>query len=251
MPYIAFLHGGNLPARLDRSPRMSNDIFFHAYANIAPSGYLKTAFEQRAFKAQLIPNFISIENYHYRESAVLHPNFLWVRSFANTYHPEMTIRVFNEIQKTYPAAQLCMIGDNKDDALANCKKLIIELGLENNILITGGLPKAEWIAIAPQYNIFISTTHFDNTPISIMEAMALGLPVVSTNVGGMPFLIEHGKDGLLSPDNDINAMVENIKTLIESPEITASIRRNARQKVESFDWKVVEKQWLDLLHNAN
>ena len=67
---------------------------------------------------------------------------------------------------------------------------------------------------------------------------------------GMPFLLEHGTDALLSPDGDIRAMVSHVVTLLDSPDLALSISRNARQKAESFDWKVVEKQWLELLNRA-
>ena len=108
------------------------------------------------------------------------------------------------------------------------------------------LSKSEWINISVNYNFFINTTHFDNTPVSIIEAMALGLPIISTNVGGMPFLIEHGQEGLLSDDSDVPAMVKNIKRLLESPNLAETLSRNARKKAESFDWKLVEKQWIQL-----
>lgn len=249
-PFVAYLHGGNLPQRLANSPWMSRTIFDHSLANVAPSGYLKTAFERSGFKVQLIPNFIQIEHYPFRLRSKLRPRLLWVRAFEQSYHPEMSIWVFAQIQKKYPNAQLCMVGPDKDGSLQTCKNLAAGLGLDAQIIFTGGLHKAKWIALSADYDLFISTTRFDNTPISILEAMALGLPIVSTEVGGMPFLLEHGKDGLLSPDGDINTMVSHIEHLLDSPDLALSISRNARQKAENFDWKVVEKQWLELLNSA-
>jgi glycosyltransferase involved in cell wall biosynthesis len=249
-PFIAYLHGGNLPHRLEKSPWMSQTIFSHSVANVAPSGYLKTAFERSGFTVKLIPNFIQIENYPFRLRAKLRPRLLWVRAFEQCYHPEMSIWVFAQIQKKYPNARLSMVGPDKDGSLQTCKNLTAGLGLSAHINFTGALPKPEWIALAADYDLFISTTRFDNTPISILEAMALGLPIVSTDVGGMPFLLEHGKDGLLSPDGDIPAMVGHIEHLLDSPDLALSIGQNARQKAERFDWKVVEKQWLELLNRA-
>ncbi len=249
MPFIAYLHGGNLPARLKQSPRMSNAVFNHSYTNVAPSDYLKTAFEQVGYKSLLIPNFIQIEDFPFVQRKTLRPRFLWVRSFEKTYHPEMTIRVFAEIHKRYPEAVLRMVGPDKDGSMKQCKQLAAELKIEDQIVFAGGQTKSEWVAIASNYDIFISTTHFDNTPVSIMEAMALGFPIVSTNVGGVPFLLTHHETGLLSPDNDIPAMVENIQKMLGLPDLAEYLSRNARQKAETFDWKVVEKQWLELLSN--
>ena len=249
-PYLCYLHGGNLPARFAGSPRMSRTVFGHAQANVAPSGYLKSALEQAGYKSICIPNFIRIEHSPYVQRARLRPNLLWVRAFEQTYHPEMSVRVFAAIQKTYPEAKLCMVGPDKDGSMERCKSLVARLGLSQQVLIPGQLTKAKWIELSADYDIFLSTPHFDNTPVSVVEAMALGLPVVSTGVGGMPYLIEHGKDGLLSPDADEAAMIRHLQRLLTDPDLAASISRNARQKAENFDWKMVEKQWLELLHKA-
>ncbi|MDD3005790.1 glycosyltransferase family 4 protein, partial [Flavobacterium sp.] len=93
------------------------------------------------------------------------------------------------------------------------------------------------------HDIFINTTHFDNTPVSVMEAMTLGLPVVSTNVGGIPFLLSDNKNALLVDDDDTKAMVESIQKLIENLEKAAFLANNARSFIEQMDWKVVKKQW--------
>lgn len=249
-PYLCYLHGGNLPARLTGSPRMSRAVFGHAQANVAPSGYLKSALEQAGFNAICIPNFIRIERYPFVQRARLRPNLLWVRAFERTYHPEMSIRVFAAIQKTYPEAQLCMVGPDKDGSMERCKLLVARLGLGHHVQFPGQLTKAKWIELSADYDIFLSTPHFDNTPVSVVEAMALGLPVVSTGVGGMPYLIEHGKDGLLSPDADEAAMIRHLQLLLTDPYLAGSLSRNARQKAENFDWKMVEKQWLELIRQA-
>jgi len=249
-PYVAYLHGGNLPNRIARFPRMSKSIFAYAFINVAPSGYLKAAFEQAGFKTRLISNFIQIQQYSFIQRSNLRPRFLWVRSFEKTYHPEMTIHVFAAILEKYPEAQLCMVGPDKDGSMVHCKQLATALKIEKHIQFMGGLQKSEWISLAKDYDIFISTPHFDNTPVSVMEAMALGLPVVSTNVGGVPFLLDHKETGMLSPDNDIPGMLDNIQTLLNSATLAKNISNNVRQKAESFDWKVVEKKWLELLHNT-
>lgn len=249
-PYLCYLHGGNLPARLAGSPRMSCALFGYALANVAPSGYLKTALEQAGFNAICIPNFIRIEHYPFVQRSRLRPNLLWVRAFERTYHPEMSIRVFAAIQKTYPEAQLCMVGPDKDGSMERCKLLVARLGLVQQVQFPGQLTKAKWIELSADYDIFLSTPHFDNTPVSVVEAMALGLPVVSTGVGGMPYLIEHGKDGLLSPDADEPAMIGHLRQLLTDSDLAGSLSRNARKKAENFDWKMVEKQWLELLHRA-
>lgn len=101
--------------------------------------------------------------------------------------------------------------------------------------------------MSKDYDIFINTTHFDNMPVSVMEAMALGLPVVSTNVGGVPYLIADGETGILVPTNDPDAFIKAIKNLIENPNLAMQITRRARYEIEKMDWRNVKKLWVSLL----
>lgn len=246
-PYIACLHGGNLPARLQDSPSRSRHIFQYSKANIAPSGYLQNAFEQAGFVCECIPNPIQLNHYPFLYRTKYRPKLLWVRAFDKTYHPEMAIEVLAVLRKKYPEAALWMVGPDKDGSLAICQELVKSLALEPHVTFTGSLSKSQWVALSTQLDIFLNTTRHDNTPVSVLEAMALGLPVVSTSVGGMPYLIESGKNGLLSPEGNVMAMVENIQLLLESAEKAQAICLQARKKVEGFDWAQLEQAWLKLL----
>ena len=109
------------------------------------------------------------------------------------------------------------------------------------------LPKKEWIALAENYNIFINTTNFDNMPVSVIEAKALGLAIVSTNVGGIPYLIEDGVDGLLVDQNNVKSMVKAIIQTISDPSATELRIKKARTKVEAFDWNHIKLKWHEIL----
>jgi L-malate glycosyltransferase len=240
--YIPILHGGNLPNRLKNNPWLSKMIFQNAYKNIAPSNYLKNEFEKVGFKNILhIPNTVELDKYTFKNRKVLEPKLLWVRAFASIYNPMMAIYVLKKLQSEFPKATLTMVGPDKDGSLLKAEELAKELGVTVNF--TGRLTKEEWCRQAIEHGIFINTTHFDNTPISVMEAMALGLPVVSTNVGGLSYLLEHEKDAILVNDNDVNQMVIEISALILTPEKVRKITSSARLKVEKMDWSVVKIKW--------
>jgi glycosyltransferase involved in cell wall biosynthesis len=87
-------------------------------------------------------------------------------------------------------------------------------------------------------------------PVSVTEAMALGLPVVSTNVGGMPFLITHEVDGLLVEPNNATEFCNQIDRLIVNGDFAKKIIQQARVKASSFDNKVVLHQWKKLIHDV-
>lgn len=247
--YIPILHGGNLPLRLDQNPIWSRMIFKNSFQNIAPSGYLKYEFEQRGYKSVFIPNVLNIEEYQFTQRFKIQPKLLWVRAFANLYNPKMAILVLNELKKTHPQAKLGMVGPDKGDGSFQATQMLVkELQLEDSVIFTGVLPKEQWHKLSEKYDVFINTTTIDNTPVSVMEAMALGLPIVSTNVGGIPYLLDENKDGLLVESNDVMSMYQKVVQLISNHTIVNDLTNNARKKAESFAWEHVKHMWLKLLN---
>ena len=244
--YIPILHGGNLPSRLQKNPKLCKLIFNNAQINVAPSLFLYNAFKAESYQKIIhIPNTLAIENYHFEKKDITVPKLLWVRAFNDIYNPKMAIFVFNELKKTYPNAELCMVGPNQNDLFFECKKLTDELKIK--VQFTGKLSKQEWISLAKNYNIFINTTHLDNTPLSVIEAMALGLAIVSTNVGGIPNLITNQENGLLVNDNDVLKMSQEVISLTNNKVKFEYLTKNARKTVEMFDWEIVKKQWFEVL----
>ncbi|MGB6268936.1 MAG: glycosyltransferase, partial [Olleya sp.] len=116
-----------------------------------------------------------------------------------------------------------------------------------SVTFTGKLTKTEWIDLSKNYTVFLNTTNFDNTPVSVIEAMALGLPIVSTNVGGLPYLIENKKEGLLVNPNDAEAFVEAIIQFKDNEDFCQSTIKNARLKAETFNWEPIKQKWLTTL----
>lgn len=244
--YIPFLHGGDLPNRLQKNPKICNLLFKNAFINVAPSGYLKYHFEKQGFtNITLIPNTLEIQNYPFKKRSLVQPNLLWVRAFAKIYNPKMAIDVLLEVQKKYPMTTLTMVGNDKDGSMQTCKKYAQQQNIK--VEFTGKLSKEEWLKRSETHDIFINTTHFDNTPVSVVEALALGMPVISTSVGGIPFLVEDKTNALLINDSDVLAMVLAIETLVETPTLAQKLSENGRALAEQFDWEHVKKQWEKIL----
>jgi glycosyltransferase involved in cell wall biosynthesis len=185
--------------------------------------------------------------YPFQQRIHLSPDLLWVRSFHELYNPEMAIRVLHRLTEQYPESTLTMVGPDKDGSLQKCKDLVQELGLGKQISFTGMMPKAEWIKLSATKSVFINTTNFDNLPVSVIEAMALGMPVISTNVGGIPYLINDGMDGLLVGVGDEDSMYNAILELFGNSAKTAAISMAARQKAEQYNWTQIKSKWNNLL----
>ncbi len=247
LAYIPILHGGNLPNRLDRSPKMSKAIFKHSFKNIAVSNYLYEAFSKRMYSVETIPNNLEIQRYDWKERNYFEPKLLYVRAFAGIYNPCLALDVLHELKKDYPNAQLCMVGPDKDGTRVLFEKKMQEMQLHDSVEITGSLSKETWHKKSEGYDFFINTTNVDNTPVSVMEAMALGLCVVSTNVGGLPYLIKDTITGVLVPPKNAPEMAKAIKSLINNSEYAAQVCAKARNEVTQFDWEVLKVKWNKLL----
>jgi glycosyltransferase involved in cell wall biosynthesis len=245
--YIPILHGGDLPRRLDKSPKLSESVFKYSIRNVSPSKFLQSEFINRGYDAIVISNTIQIENFEFKERNEISPRLLYVRAFADIYNPILAIEVLYQLRKTYSDATLCMVGPDRDGTLAAVKNRIEELKLNNYVRITGVLQKEEWHNLSKKYDVFINTTNVDNTPVSLIEVMALGLPIVSTNVGGIPYLMSHRNDCILVKPENTEDMTNAICELLEDSSKTNLFSRNGRKKAETMDWEVVKHEWYKIL----
>ena len=246
LDYILLLHGGELPKRIEKSPKLSASLFNRAKLNIAPSFYLFQKFKEADFRnIKYIPNFICLEDYPYKIRKIVAPKLLWVRAFAEIYNPILAIKVIEALLIEYPEGELCMVGPQKDHTYKEC----VDYAEKHKIPVKfpGKLSKPEWIELSKDYDIFLNTTDIDNTPVSLIETMALGLPIVSTNVGGIPYLLQDQKTAVLVPSRDIEAMLGAVKDILKNPNSAEKISQNARHQAESYDWKTVKEEWKEVL----
>jgi glycosyltransferase involved in cell wall biosynthesis len=115
-------------------------------------------------------------------------------------------------------------------SLESCKALAKSLGIENQVSFLGD--RRDVPDLLAQSQIFILSTHYEGLPISILEAMRAGLPVVATSVNGIPEEVVDGKTGFLAPRQDVQALADALHTLINSPEIRQQMGKAGREKFE-------------------
>lgn len=247
IPFVPIIRGGDFASRLKRSPWFCKQVFLKASTSVTPSLFLSDLFTKAGFRHQVIPNFLNIEQYPFTKREQVGPRLLWVRSFHAIYNPLLAIDVLLALLKEFPSAVLCMVGPDKDGSMEKVKQYAEKKNVLNHVRITGYLPKNDWIQLSKNYDIFINTTDFDNMPVSVLESMALGLPVVSTNVGGIPYLIRHGVNGLLVEKDDVHEFKECIRVLISDRLLCCNLTAVARKEVEKLDWFEISKLWAELI----
>jgi L-malate glycosyltransferase len=239
---IMVLRGGAMPEFMACHPQWTRRVLSRADALVAPSAFLARAVVPYGFQAQVIPNVVDLSKYPYRPRQAIGPRLFWMRSFHPVYNPLMAVRVLARLRSTMPMASLVMAGQDKGLEFAT-RRLAEELGLNGAVHFPGFLDMAAKVKEGDAADIYINTNHVDNMPVTVVEACAMGLPVVATAVGGVPDLLTDGETGLLVPDNDDQAMTAAIQRLLNDPALATRLSTNGRQLAERSSWEQVRPLW--------
>jgi glycosyltransferase involved in cell wall biosynthesis len=239
---VMVLHGGALPDFMARFPRWTRSVLNRADILVAPSPYLQRAVGKAGFRVRVIPNVLNLNEYPFRERRRLMPRLFWMRSFHPIWNPEMAVRVLARVRVRFPDATLVLAGQDKGTELA-VRQLATDLGVADAVRFPGFLDMPAKIREAAACDIFLNTNRIDNMPVALVEAGALGLPVISTRVGGIPDLLTHEETGLLVDDGDDRQMAAAVERLLGDEELAQRLSVNGRRLAERSAWTAVQPQW--------
>jgi glycosyltransferase involved in cell wall biosynthesis len=243
---VAVLRNGFMRDFVERWPRWTRFILSQPNLVLVPHHFLKDQLSALGFRIDgMIPNFVKLENYRFKERSVLSPRFLYLRGMDPIYNAPMALQAFALIQQKYPAASLTMAGQEGEDS-DYCRSLVQKLSL-SNVHFSGLVPKAEIPALADEHDIYLHTNRVDNMPITVIEMWACGLPIVGTNVGGMPYLVRNGIDGILVESDDHNSMADASFKLLSDSHLAKTLSRNGRDRALSLTWDRVKPLWENAL----
>jgi len=250
-PFVLTLHGGALPEMARREGARVARLLRAAAAVTAPSRYLRHAFSTMRPDLELLPNALDLAAYRFRPRRRPEPRLIWLRAFHEIYDSILAVETLAELNAEMPGATLTMIGPDKGDgSLERSRGRARELALTDSVSFPGRVNKRDVPSQLEQGDIFINTSRIDNTPVSVLEAMAAGMCIVSTGVGGIPDLLEDGVDALLVPAGNPRAMADAIRRIRREPDLAEQLSRNARRKVSAFDWSAILPRWQRILAEA-
>ena len=247
-PFVLTLHGGNLPKFSESRKERVEKFFKEAVFVTAPSAYLAKEMEPYYPNIKIIPNGIDLQRFPFRFRNSFRPRLVWVRAFHTLYNPMLAPKVLGELLKEYPEATLQMVGPDKGDgSLEKTRELACHLGIQKSLRIHTGVPSDDIPKYLDGADVFLNTTDFDNAPLSLLEAMASGLCVITTNVGGIPAWVDHEKEALLVSPNRADEMAQAVKRVLKNQQFAAMLAQAARAKAESRDWSKIIRTWDELL----
>jgi glycosyltransferase involved in cell wall biosynthesis len=216
-----------------------------ADAIVSPSDYVVKVFAKHGIPAKRIFNIIDPTPFVFRQRRRLKPVFLTNRILEPLYNVECVLRAFALVQQRYPEASLTVA--HSGPSRRGLERLARELRLRNTRFI-GRVPYERTPQLYDEADIYLTSPNADCMPGSLIECFCSGLPVIATNVGGIPFIVEHERTGLLVDRNDHEAMAACAIRLLEDPALVERLTLNARTEVERYNAAGIRREWVTLYH---
>jgi glycosyltransferase involved in cell wall biosynthesis len=231
-------HSGEADDHLTRWRRTVRPLLRMAHALVVPSAYLQGVFARHGYRARVIPNVVDLSRFAYRDRAPLAPHLLSTRNLEPSYRVDDVLEAYALLRPRYPQARLTIAGSGSQEA--RLRGLAAPLG---GVRFARRVEPNDMPGLYDQGDIFVNASIVDNQPLSVLEAFAAGLPVVSTGPGDLPTMLKDGETGLLVPDRDPAALANAVATLLDDPHRALSMARRARHAVEGHSWPHVSAAW--------
>ena len=240
---IITYHGGELYEFINKYK--TKVIYFLNKADIitVPSKYLQNILNDNSIKSKYLPNIIRDDNVYFKKREKLKPILIVTRTLDEVYNIPLSIMAFKDLKKVVPDAKLKIVGDGK------LKNEILELVKKENIddiEFIGRVPNSKIGEILNTADIFINTSNKDNMPLSLFEALACGLPVISTNVGGIPDYFTDGINGFLIEPNNKEQLTNKILYVLNNQAEVQKIIDNGYQTFEKLTLRNLKSEYLKL-----
>lgn len=236
-------HGGGGERFFDKHPRLVRKYLTHTDANIVLSGFLADVFQKHHLPYTIIPNIIELDDARFRVRQPIQPHFICIRAHEELYNIPCILRAFQRVRQQIPEATLMLVGGGS--LHEDLKRQVEQMGL-SNVVFTGRVDNREIMKYLDQADIMLSAPRVDNMPVSLIEAMNAGLLVISSRVGGVPYMIEDGKNGLLFESDNDNELAEKMLWAIRHQDDARSMIASARESVKQYQWDNVK----DLLYSV-
>jgi glycosyltransferase involved in cell wall biosynthesis len=240
---IVNYRGGEAEEFFSRSFRWIRPSLNKVTLIIVPSGFLADVFKRRDVATRIVPNIVNLERFtagerHRHNSGDAGPKLLVTRNLEPIYDIDTALRVLQQVRKSFPEASItiCGSGPERDRLVA----LAQALEIESAVVFTGRVDNEQIAALYLSADVMVNPSLADNMPNSVLEALASGVPVVSTEVGGVSYLVQHEKTALLVPVSDVEAMAKAVIRVLETPELAARLAAAGLAEIQQYTWPNVE-----------
>jgi glycosyltransferase involved in cell wall biosynthesis len=237
---VLHYHSGEADDHLARWGMLVHPWLRRVEEIVVPSDYLRRVFARHGYRVRVIRNIVDTSGFRHRERAALSPRLLSARNLEPYYRVDNTLEAFALLQARYPEATLTVAGYGSEER--RLRRLAASLGA-SGIRFVGRVEPEAMADLYDQADVFLNSSVVDNQPVSVLEAFAAGLPVVSTDTGDIAAMVRDGETGLLVTPGDPAAMAKAVADLLDNPDRALGMARRARQEVEAYTWPRVRDAW--------
>jgi L-malate glycosyltransferase len=245
-PVVLNYHSGEGPDHLRRSA-LARTVLRRTSPVAVPSPFLAEAFGSFGIDTTIVPNVVDPVRFRFRRRQNVRPNLISTRNLEPLYNVSCTLRAFQLIQRSHPEARLTVVGSGSEESKLRDLAGRLEL---RAVVFSGRVSPEQMHRVYAGSDIYVQTPNVDNMPLSVLEAFASGLPVVSTAVGGVPAVVTNEVNGLLAAADDHAGVARQVNRLLEEDGLAARLSAAAREACEQFTWHAVRDGWLDLYRAA-
>lgn len=248
-PVVVNYRGGEAEPFLNRSADSVRASMRRAALLVLPSGFLKEVFDRFGMEGRIVSNIIDLARFRPadagREPAA---HIVVARNLEPIYGIDTALKAFARVAAARPDARLSVAGSGPQGG--ELQALAASLGVADKVVFTGRLDRDQMAALYRDADLTINPSRVDNMPNSVLEALASGVPVVSTNVGGVPFIVEDEVTALLVPADDPQAMADAVLRILNDAALAARIGAAGQDDVRRYAWSAVKNELLAAYSDA-
>jgi L-malate glycosyltransferase len=213
-----------------------------ADALVVPSPYLRTVFAQHGYSARVVPNVVNVSRFRYRDRLPMRPRVLSTRNLEPYYRVDLVIQAFARFSREVPDATLTVAGYGSEER--RLRELAASLACRT-VRFVGKVDPDDMPGLYADHDIFVNASVLDNQPVSILEAIASGLPIISTAVGDIPEMVRNGETGTLA-GADAADLAGAISRVWNDPDGARAMARRAHASLAQYTWASVRHHWFDI-----
>ncbi|MCQ8180324.1 glycosyltransferase family 4 protein [Methylomonas sp. SURF-1] len=247
VPVVVNYRGGDAERYFKASMRWVAPSLNRASEIVVPSMFLVNVFDLFGFKAKIIPNIINLERFKFRSRNISDDRNLRLvvtRNLEKIYGIDTAIHAVAILKSTLPDVKIVIAGSGplRDELVA----LTEALELSHSVEFAGKLEPEDVAKLYYEADIMLNPSTVDNMPNSVLEALACGLPVVTTNVGGIPFIVKDNESALIVKPNNPQMLADAILKLVNNSDLYHKLAVNGFAVAKQYGWVAVKEQWLGL-----
>ena len=239
-PVVLNYRGGEADAFLQRAGRWVRPTMRRAGALVLPSAFLLEVFARHGMDGRIVANIIDLDRFQPASTPPVFgasPHLVVARNLESIYGNDVALEAFARVLERFPGARLSVAGSGPEAAAL--AELAQRLGIAAQVRFTGRLDREQMAVLYRDAHLMLNASRVDNMPNAVLEALASGVPVISTRAGGIPFMVKDGHTAMLVAVDDAAAMAAAAIEVLENHDLRARLVAAGLVEVQRYQWSRV------------